>query len=79
MLREGDVLDPFKKFQTAGKLAKTVAHWKTKGGTIAVGIQQGENKFVNSFLQTESQGRLSYACLKNKREMVLIEKFVSTF
>ena len=36
MLREGDTLDPFKKFQTAGKLAKTVAHWKTKGGTLAV-------------------------------------------
>ena len=38
MIREGDSLNPVKKFKTAGNLAKTVAHWKHRGGTLAVRI-----------------------------------------
>ena len=37
MIREGNSsTDPYTKFKSAGKLAKTVAHWKTKGIDVAV-------------------------------------------
>ena len=36
MIREGNRNDAYTKFKSAGKLAKTVAHWKTKGIDVAV-------------------------------------------
>ena len=37
MIKEGNSCsDPYTKFRSAGKLAKTVAHWKTKGIDVAV-------------------------------------------
>ena len=37
MIKEGNSSsDPYTKFRSAGKLAKTVAHWKTKGIDVAV-------------------------------------------
>ena len=42
-LGQGDVIEPFQKFKSAGKLAKTVAHWKIRGGQVAVSISSTEN------------------------------------
>ena len=42
MIREGNRSDPYTKFKSAGKLAKTVAHWKTKGIDAAV------SRFIHS-------------------------------
>ena len=52
-LGQGDVIEPFQKFKSAGKLAKTVAHWKIRGGQVAVSIfinREFDN--ISNFRQT---------------------------
>ena len=76
MLREASP-DPYTKFRSAGKLARTVARWKTRGIDAAVSDLYHAIYFSLLF-QADTQGKINYAWLKNKREMVglLTFKFI---
>ena len=51
MIREGNSsTDPYTKFKSAGKLAKTVAHWKTKGIDVAVSTGSSRSPVAKELL-----------------------------